>query len=133
MNMQKWLLFNSVSICYLIGNKKLVNNVRPAESQGVISNSGQLDINHEADMDGVGTVPFSEDSIANLVSMAELINSGYRIFVDTAIEDTIFVFCKNKILKFERSEKDLYFYNTENRQISFLNNQYENSFNYTKR
>ena len=69
-------MFNSVSIYYLIGNKKLVNNVRPAESQGVISNGGQLDINQGTDINSIGTVLFSKNNIANLVSMAELINSG---------------------------------------------------------
>ena len=60
MNIQKWLLFDSVSICHLIGNKKLVNNVRSVENQRVISNDGQLDINHETNMDSIGTVPFSK-------------------------------------------------------------------------
>ena len=86
----------------------------------MISNGGQLDINQEATMNRIGTISFSKDSITNLVSMAKLINSGYRIFVNTVVENTIFVFCKNgRIMKFKRSKNDLYFHNTKNRQISF--------------
>ena len=67
--------------------------------------------------------------------MAALVRQGYRIIVDTAIEDAIFAETPDgkRRLKFEPSKNGLYFHDTENRQNVFLNSQYENSKFYTKR
>ena len=67
--------------------------------------------------------------------MAKLVDQGYGIYVNTDIEDAIQVRSpdRKRIIKFERSENGLYFHDTRNRQIIFLNSQLENSQKYTKR
>ena len=115
-NLNKWLLFDSASTTNLFNNKKLVKNIRPSKkTKRVISNGGELSIHQKTDITGLGPVPFSKNGIVNLVSMAVLIDSGFRVFFDSVIEDAIFLFINNnRILKFERSENGLYFHNTEN-------------------
>ena len=100
----------------------------------VINNSDKLSIHQETNITGLGPVPLSENSITYLVSMAILIDTGFRVFFDLAIKNAIFLFINNNIiLKFERSDNGLYFHDTENRQVYILNSQFENIFNYTKR
>ena len=69
-NLRKSLLLDSATTTELICNKNLVNNIRDCEDQGIISNGGSLNVNQEADLEGVGTVPFSEDAMTNLMSVA---------------------------------------------------------------
>ena len=135
-NLKQWLLFDTASTTHLVSNPKLVNNIcTNSHSQGVISNGGQLDIKETATLNGVGDVPFSEEGIANLLSMAKLIDDGFRIFIDTDIEDAIFVYTPNgRVNKFIRSKNGLYYHDTTNRKdISFMNSQLENSQIYTRR
>ncbi len=84
---------------------------------------------------GVGEVPFSENGIANLLSMAKLVDDGFRIYCDTYIEDAIYVDTPNNgMRKFIRSKNCLYFHDTENRQhTTFFNSQIENEKLYKKR
>jgi len=111
-------------------------NIRPAsDSQEVVGTGGEIVVSHEATVNGLGTVPFTDNSITNLTSMAKLVDQGCSVYVNTDEEDAIKV--KNpegdRIIKFERSENGLYFHDTQNRQIIFLNSQKENSQQYTKR
>ena len=84
-------------------------------------------------MNGLGTVPFTDSSITNLTSMAKLVDQGYGIFVNTDVEDAIKVRSPDhkRIIKFERSKNGLYFHDTGNRQVTFLNSQLETSQQYT--
>ena len=85
-----------------------------------------------AHINGIGNVPFSDEGIANLSSMAKLIDAGFRITMDTDKEDAINVYTKdNRIIKFTHSKNGLYFHDTEDRKMTFLNSQYENSLLYT--
>ena len=131
----KWLLLDTASTTHLISNQNLVSNIRPSNrSQGVLSNGGELDVNQEGDLDGIGVVPFTNDGIANLLSMAKLVDQGFRVYIDTDVEDAILVFKPDgRIIKFERSDNGLYYHDTKNRQVSLMNSQYENSMMYTRR
>ena len=134
-NLNRWLLLDSGSTTHLISNNKLVNNISPSNStQGVISNGGELEIYEEANLDGIGTVPYSNEGIANLLSMAKLVDKGFRVQMDTAIEDAIRVHTNDgRVIKFKRSNNGLYFHDTANRQMAFMNSQYENAQLYTQR
>ncbi len=129
-NLRKWLLFDTASTMHLICNKNVVkkNSIRPsAKSQGVISNGGGLQVQQEATLGGVGDVPFTEEGITNVLSMAKLVMQGFRIFIDTAIENAIFVYTPDgRIMKFVPSKNGLYFHDTSNWQMTFFNSQYEN-------
>ena len=120
---------------HLFSNRKSTNNVWNANNvPGVVSNGGMLDVNQMAHINGIGNVPFSDEGIANLLSMAKLIDAGFRITMDTDKEDAINVYTKdNRIIKFTHSKNGLYFHDTEDRKMTFLNSQYENSLLYSHR
>ena len=133
---KKWILFDTASTTHLFGSRDITKNVRPApDTQEVIGTGGELVVSQEATVNGLGTVPFTDSSITNLTSMAKLVDQGYGIFVNTDVEDAIKVRSPDhkRIIKFERSKNGLYFHDTGNRQVTFLNSQLENSQQYTKR
>ena len=103
-------MLDTASTTHLITNKNLVNNIKTTTSnQGVISNGGTLDVSETATMTGIGKVPFSEDGIANLLSMAKLVDAGFRVFIDTAIEDAILLYTKDgRVIKFNRSKNIIF-------------------------
>ena len=99
----------------------------------MIGTSEEIGITDAGLMNGIGEVLFAEHGIANIISAAKLINDGYHITWYTAMDDAIFVHTHDgRILKFERSENELYFHNTKDRQIAMMNSQYENSLLCTK-
>ena len=120
---------------YLFSNRNLTSNIWNANNiPGVVSTVGTLDVNQMAHIKGIGDVPFSNEGITNLLSMTKWIDSGFRIKMDTDIENAVDVYTNNnRIIKFTRSKNGLYFHDTEDRQMVFLNSQYENSLLYTCR
>ena len=63
----------------------------------------------------MGDVPFSKEGIANLLSMAKLVDNGFRIYMDTNVDDAIYVYTLDKrVNKFIQSRNGLYFHDTEN-------------------
>ena len=124
----KWLLFDSASMTNLFSNKKLVKiyTLIRKNKKWLVTLINWIFIKKT-------NITRSENNITNLVSMAKLIYLGFRIYIDTVIKDAIFIFTKNnRVIKFEWSENILFFQNTKNCQILFLNSQYKNSFNYAK-
>ena len=84
------------STTHLISNKKLVNNIRSSgKSEGVISNGGEIRLEKTATMNGIRDVPYSEEGIINLLSMAKLVDDGFWIYINTNVEDTIYVHTPN--------------------------------------
>ena len=135
-NLRKWLLLDSASTTHLFTNKQLVSNIRNANvTQGVISNGGQLEVDKISNVKGLGEVPYSDEGIANLVSLGQLVKQGYRIVMDSAIDDAIQVYTPDgkRMLRFAQSKNGLYYHDTENRQVVMMNSQLENSEFYTKR
>ena len=133
-NLKNWILFDTASTTHLFSNPDLVQEIRDSETgDSIISNGGQLNITQEAEISGLGTVPFSEYGIANIVSMAKLIDDGFRVVMDTSESDSIQVFTKDgHILTFERSKNGLYYHDTCNRQMTFMNSQKANAQYYMK-
>ena len=117
-NLKKWILFDTASTTHIFSNRKLANNVWNTNNvPGVVSNGGTFDVNQMAHINGIGNVPFSDEGIANLLSMEKLIDAGFRITMDTDKEDAINVYTKdNRIIKFTHSKNGLYFHDTEDRK-----------------
>ena len=61
------------------------------KGQGPVSNGGQPHIDKKATLNGIGEVPFAKEGTANLLSMAKSVDQGFRVFINTDVEDAILV------------------------------------------
>ena len=57
----------------------------------MISNGGEIKLEKTAIMKGVGDVPYSGQGITNLLSISKLVDDGFRIYINTDVEDVIYV------------------------------------------
>ena len=70
-----WVLLDSQSNCDIFCNKKLLMNIRNSEEGStlrLVSNGGELVTNQVGDIANYGTVWYSPDSLANIISLSNL-------------------------------------------------------------
>ena len=71
-----------------------------------------------ADMDGTGTVPFTENGTANLFGASKSADAGFRIVMDGDLEDCMSVCTPSgEIFKFVRSTDGLHFHDTHKKEV----------------
>ena len=131
-----WILLDSRSAAHLVSNPNSVSNTRENNNQqGIISNGGSLDITQEADLTGVGVVPFAEDGITNSSSMANVVKKGFRVCMDTNDENAIFACTPehDQIIEFKCSDNGSHFHDANDQQATSMNSQCKNSSMHTKR
>ena len=95
---QHLLVGDSGAGCSIIFNKKLLTNIRQAPNNGsmrLYCNSGMTTTTKIGDMAGYGSVWYNPNGIANILSLGEAKSRGYRITMDTSIDDAIFIHKKD--------------------------------------
>eukprot|EP00536_Pseudo-nitzschia_multiseries_P018200 jgi/Psemu1/54543/gm1.54543_g len=106
-----WILLDSESSLNLIVNPELVEKIRQAPNNGFMNihcNSGISRTNMIADLPGFGTVWIYEDGLANVLSLA-LVLDQYWVTMDTDIDNAIHVHKENGTRRFQRSTCNLYY------------------------
>ena len=73
----------------------------------------------EVDVPGYGTVWFEPDAIANFFGFTDLVDK-HRITYDSAKEDAFLIHMPQKIVKFKRSPKGLYFHQAPKKYKAML-------------
>ena len=79
-----WVLLDSQSNCDIFCNPQLLKNIRPANDDAklrLVSNGGELITNQIGDIPNYGTVWYSPDSLANILSLSNVrqkFNVAYR-------------------------------------------------------
>ena len=88
-----------------------------------------------ASVDDIGEVPFAEEAITDLASVAELIKQGYGVFMDSDLEDAMSAHTPDhdQIVRFRRSGNGLHCHDTHNRDVVMMNGQCENGLPCTER
>ena len=110
-----WVLLDNQSTCHVFNNKRLLKNIRTCNEKDAIriksNGNGVLIVNEVGDLPGVGTVHYHKDSIANVLSFSK-ISKDYQITFNNKVDNCFIVHRRNNKLKFLRSPKGLYFYDT---------------------
>ena len=111
-----WVLLDSQSTISVFRNKNMLNNIRQSPHVlRAITNGGYQDSNMVGDFPNLGTVWYNADSIANILSLAE-VRKVCKVTMDTAAAPAIMhVHRKNgSIMSFVEHPSGLYVYNGNN-------------------
>ena len=106
-----WVLLDSQSTMSVFNNPRYLTNIRRSTSMmTVITNGGFQSSTQIGEIANFGTVWYNPDSIANILSLAE-VRKVCRVTMDTAVEPAICVHRANgKIMKFIEFSSGLYFH-----------------------
>ena len=85
-------------------------------------NGGDIKFNKTAELLGVGRFPFSTEAKTNLFGMFQMIELGYRIYMDSEIDNKIYVEKDNQVRVFIPSKDGLYFYDIEDPSLFYEKN-----------
>ena len=107
------LLLDSGSTCHSIMNGDLVSEIRRAKNPVRMStNIGVKRIDLESQIPGVGTTQYDPAGIANILGLGKLIESGYRVTMDTEVEMCFNVYFPGdkEPIKFHLTKEGLFAY-----------------------
>ena len=105
---ETWILLDSQLSATVFCNSAYVKNIHKAKSPlRLATNGGLLTVNHIADLPDYGEVWFSEKSLTNIFSMAE-VSDKVPIIFDNKVEDAYIVKFPVKTIKFKRTTNTLY-------------------------
>jgi len=120
---KNWVLLDTQSNCDIFKNSELLQNVREYEGQGGLtlhSNGGTLKANMIGDIPGYGTVWLNEQSLANILSFAN-VRKRCRITLQTGPNDpspTIVVHRSSGVpMLFREHSLGLYVHDTSNLKL----------------
>jgi hypothetical protein len=104
------VVFDNGSTVHLIKNPKLLTNIgvsaTPIVVNGVQTNASGVRVNLEGRLGDIGTVYYSKDASANILSMSCLVDSGAKVKYDPKANRftvqprrsaTIYSFCRKKV------------------------------------
>jgi Reverse transcriptase (RNA-dependent DNA polymerase) len=140
---RSWILLDSESTVSIFNNKKFLKNIRHCgNEQGlrIYSNGGHQDTHMVGDLPGFGQVWYNENSLANILSLAE-VRKVCRVTMDTSKAAEIIVYKHNgDTVTFSESGKGLYYYDTAATKVSTASSDYSfvssvatNKAKYTRR
>ena len=125
-NLKQWISIDSATTTSVGTNKEIFHSIQEAKNPtGIIGNGGELDLDSAAEINNVGGMPFNEDGMANLFSVNDLVERGFRVMMDSDQENCIFVEKDGVIRKFITSNGGLYFHDLWNQDLCFEKSQHD--------
>jgi hypothetical protein len=118
-----WILLDSQSTISVFCNSDMLYNMRKSEDvMRAITNGGYQDSNMIGYFPNLGDVWYNKDSIANILSLAE-VRKVCRVTMDSSNEPSINVHrFDGSIMKFVEHESGLYVYNCKNTTNTTVSN-----------
>ena len=119
-----WILLDSQSTASVFKTRELLTDIKSnGDTLLMVSNGGgQQLITETGHIHGYGRVWFNKNSLANILSLADVRRRGWRITMDTAEEAAMTVHRNNgTLMKFKEYSSGLYFFDTND-----INNGIEN-------
>ena len=109
--MRDKILLDTASSVSLFGNKEYVEGIKKSKQKLELhTNGGPIISSETASVDKIGKVWYNTNSVANIISFADL-QKRYRITYDSTVEDAFVVHTPDKPLKFRQLANGLYSYN----------------------
>jgi len=108
-----WVLLDSPSTVSVFCNASLLTQIRPCKVPLIVlTNGGWQTSNHVGEVQNFGTVWYNPDSLANILSLAE-VRCKYRVTMDSALEPSMCVhWSDGTIMKFIEYASGLYYHDT---------------------
>ena len=78
-----------------------------AKNEVLHTNAGPIQVTEQGTLPTYGTVPFMEDGVTNIMSLAKL-TDRYRVTFDSAVDNAFYVHTPQKTVRFPRTESNLY-------------------------
>ena len=120
---QNWILLDSESSVNVVVNKSLLTNIRHSPNNTTMHihcNAGTATANMVGDLEGVGTVWYYPDGIANVLSLA-LISDRFRVTMDTGADNAFHVHKHDgESIRFHRGQNDLYYMDISSPESTLL-------------
>ena len=125
-NMKQWILLDNQSTVDIFCNSDLLMNVRRVKSNmSIETNGGVLSTNMKGYLKGYGDVWFHPKAIANILALSNVIKK-YRVTYDSGRNNMFVVHKPNELVYFMQSDNGLFYHDTENKVVSFINTVEEN-------
>ena len=128
-----WILLDNQSTADLFGYKCLLKNIREVDdSMTMTTNGGELTTNVKGHLPGYGDAWCHPDAMANMLSLSNVAKKCRVTFDST--EDSVFcVHTPDHIVRFQCSDKGLFYHDAQECDLMLLNAADENKANCIKR
>ena len=102
------IILDSGSSADLFCDRRMIYDIKKSNKSLTLgTNAGGLTCDQEGTLPGYGQVPFYEDAVTNLMSLAKLADK-YRVTYDNAVDDAFYAHTPHKVVRFGRNELGLY-------------------------
>ena len=109
------IVLDNGSTVSIFKDMSLVSKITEAKTPMELgTNTGTKTINQNAMVPGHGEVKFGKDGIANIFAFSDMIKKGYRITIDTDVENAFLLDNGKQRIKFEANDEGLYIYKPSN-------------------
>ncbi len=109
----KWILLDSQSTISVFNNATMLRNIRKSgHTLRALTNGGHQDSNMIGDFPNLGAVWYNPDSIANILSLAD-VRKVCRVTMDSSNEPALWVHrLDGSVMKFAEHDSGLYVYDS---------------------
>ena len=113
-DLSEYMILDSGSSTDLFCNKGLLKQVKPGnKSVSLTTNAGDITVDKVGTLPAYGEVPFHEDAVTNIFSLAKLVEK-YRVTFDSDVDNAFYVHTPSKVVRFPKTESNLYAHKPSN-------------------
>jgi hypothetical protein len=130
-----WILLDNQSTIDVFNNSDLLENIRQTtRKMHIHCNAGVAITDMVGDLPGYGTVWYYPDGVANILSLSRVCEAGYKVVYDSTNGNKFMVSKPGgTIMQFNQSAQGLFYIDTKDNGMVFINTVADNKNKYTNR